>query len=103
MRLALAQLAILGFGTACCLPAAAAPDGKSVYERTCITCHATGVANAPRFGDRAAWAPRTAAGSGALATSVIKGKGAMPARAGVKTLSDAEIRAAVDYMLGAVR
>ena len=104
MRSASAQLAVLlGFGLVTGTPSVTASDGKSVYERTCVTCHATGVANAPRFGDRAAWAPRAAAGAGPLAASVIKGKGAMPPRAGVKGLSDAEIRAAVEYMLGAVQ
>ena len=42
------------------LPAAA--DGKKVYESACIACHGAGIAGAPKFGDKAAWAPRIAQG-----------------------------------------
>ena len=84
------------------LPALAA-DGKAVYEKTCVACHASGVANAPKFGDKAAWAPRIATGSEAMLNAVIKGKGAMPPKAGAAGLSDADIRAAIDYMVGAAK
>ena len=97
------RLLLLSFGIAApALPAWSA-DGKAVYERTCMACHASGVANAPKFGDKAAWAPRIATGRDALVTSVIKGKGAMPPKAGASNLTDDEIEAAVEYMLGAVR
>lgn len=75
-------------------------DGKAVYGKACVACHATGVANAPKLGDKAAWAPRLAAGVDGLMKSVIAGKGAMPPKAGNPGLSDAEIRAAVEYMVG---
>lgn len=87
-------------------PAAAQPaapagpvDGKAVYDKACVACHATGVANAPKLGDKGAWAPRLGAGVDALVKSVLAGKGAMPPKAGNPGLSDAEIRAAVDYLI----
>jgi cytochrome c5 len=46
---------ILGFGTIVAAPSALANDGKAVYDRACVACHGTGVANAPRLGDKAAW------------------------------------------------
>ena len=73
-------------------------DGKSIYNSVCMACHAAGVANAPKLGDRTAWAPRLKAGNAALMESVLKGKGAMPPRAGT-SLSDAELRAAIDFMV----
>jgi cytochrome c5 len=78
-------------------------DGKATYEKTCAACHATGVANAPRYADKAAWAPRVGAGVPALVASAIKGKGAMPPRGGSGHLKDADIRSAVEFMLAAVR
>jgi cytochrome c5 len=82
---------------------AMAADGKAVYDQTCALCHAAGVAGAPKFGDKAAWAPRLATGKAALVASVIKGKGAMPAKAGNANLKDDEIAAAVDYIAGAAK
>ena len=83
-------------------PAAAAgpADGKAVYGKACVACHVAGVANAPKLGDKAAWAPRIGTGIDALVKSVIGGKGAMPPKAGNPSLTDAEIRAAVEYMVG---
>lgn len=94
---------ILGFGTIVAAPSALANDGKAVYDRACVACHGTGVANAPRLGDKAAWGPRVGAGRDALVATVVKGKGAMPPRAGVAALKDDEIKAAVDFMLAAAR
>ena len=73
----------------------AAADGKAVYEKTCAVCHKV---MAPKLGDKAAWAPRISQGADALTASVIKGKGAMPPKAG-STLPDADIKAAVEYMI----
>jgi cytochrome c5 len=87
-------------------PAAAAPaaggNGEATYKQVCVACHAAGVAGAPKFGDKAAWAPRLAQGVPALYSSAIKGKGAMPPKGG-SAAPDAEIQAAVDYMVGAVK
>jgi len=77
----------------------AAADGKAVYDKVCFACHQQSVAGSPRLGDKAAWAPRLPAGTDALVQSVIKGKGAMPPKAGNPSLSDAEIRAAVEFMV----
>ncbi|VAW81853.1 Cytochrome c5 [hydrothermal vent metagenome] len=65
---------------------------------TCMGCHATGVAGAPKVGDAAAWAPRAKLGVAALVKSVIKGKGAMPPK-GATTLTEAEITIVVKDML----
>ena len=82
--------------------AAATPqkaDGKAVYDKVCFACHQTSVANSPKLGDQAAWAPRIKTGIDSLVQSVIKGKGAMPPKAGNPALSEQEIRAAVDFMV----
>ena len=84
-------------------PAAAGGDaakGKSVYDAACMACHAAGVAGAPKTGDKAGWAPRLKTGKDALYTAAIKGKGAMPAKGGNASLSDADVKAAVDYLIG---
>ncbi|MGE0557648.1 MAG: cytochrome c5 family protein [Burkholderiales bacterium] len=88
-------------------PAATAPaaggspgKGKSVYDTACMACHATGVAGAPKAGDKAAWSQRLKAGNDALYAAVIKGKGAMPPKGGNASLADADIKAAVDYLTG---
>ena len=78
-------------------PAAAA--GKAVYDKVCFACHAQSVAGSPRLGDKAAWAPRVQQGIDTLVGSVIKGKGAMPPKAGNPALTDAEVRAAVEFMV----
>ena len=80
--------------------AAPAVDGKGVYASSCAACHATGAAGAPKAGDKAAGAPRIKTGNDALYASAIKGKGAMPAKGGNAALSDAEVKAAVDHMVG---
>ena len=91
--------------------AAAEPATKSadaagavpaLYTQICQTCHAAGVAGAPKIGDKAAWAPRLAQGVDGLTASVIKGKGAMPPKGG-STGSDADIKAVVAYMVGSVK
>ncbi len=80
-----------------------AADGRAVYDKTCVVCHASGVANAPKFGDKAAWGPRIATGKDALFSAVVKGKGAMPPKAGAANLTDDEIKAAIDYMTTAAK
>jgi cytochrome c5 len=81
--------------------AAGAGAGKDVYDKACVACHGTGVAGSPKFGDKAAWAPRLAQGPKLLLEHVIQGKGAMPPKGGNPALSDADVKAAVDYMLAA--
>ena len=71
-----------------------AADGKAVYDKSCAGCHA---AMAPKMGDKAAFAPLIKQGVDDVAAVVIKGKGAMPPKGGAA--SDADAKAAVDYML----
>jgi cytochrome c5 len=79
--------------------ATSAGNGKAVYEATCAACHASGVAGAPKLGDKAAWAPRIKTGKDALYTSALKGKNMMPAKGGNAGLPDTDVKAAVDYMI----
>jgi len=73
--------------------------GKKLYDSACMACHATGVAGAPKTGDKTAWKPRIASGKEALYNSVLKGKNAMPPKGGAMSAPDADIKAAVDYMV----
>jgi cytochrome c5 len=83
------------------VPAAAdAGKGKAIYEANCVACHAAGVAGAPKTGDKAAWVPRLKSGMDALYVNSIKGKNAMPPKGGNLSLADADVKAAVDYMVG---
>jgi cytochrome c5 len=82
---------------------AAAGDGKKVYDTTCALCHTPGLAGAPKFGDKAAWAPRIEQGIDHLVELAIKGIRAMPPRGGNPKLSDAEMHAAVEYMVAAAK
>jgi len=70
------------------------------YRTACAACHMTGAANAPKLGDKAAWAPRIKTGMDALVKNAIKGKGAMPPKGGRMDLSDAQIKSTVAYMVG---
>ena len=84
-------------------PAARSAAGKPTFDKVCTVCHSTGVAGAPKFGDKAAWAPRIARGKDSLYHSALNGKGAMPAKGGNPALSDADVEAAVDYMMAAAK
>lgn len=83
-------------------PATAGAAAPALYGQVCVACHAAGVANAPKLGDKAAWGPRLAAGVDGLTASAIKGKGAMPPKGG-SAASDGEIKAVVQYMVNAVK
>ena len=91
-------------------PVAAAPAnvaGESVYKRTCALCHAAGVAGAPKPGDKDDWGPRIAQGDETMYKHAIEGytgeKGLMPARGGAPSLSDDDVKAAVDFMVAKSR
>lgn len=76
----------------------AADAGEKLYEKQCQACHATGLLNAPKLGDKEAWAPRIAKGKDTLHEHSAKGFNQMPAQA-VNGVSEAEVHAAVDYMV----
>ena len=74
--------------------------GDAVYTAQCSACHANGAAGAPKFGDKAAWAPRIKTGFDALWNSALKGKNAMGAQGG-GDFEDFEIARAVVYLANA--
>lgn len=73
--------------------------GQQRYEETCKMCHETGLAGAPKFGDKSEWAPRIALGLDALVKNAIHGIKAMPPKGGCSSCSDEEIQKAVEYMV----
>ena len=84
--------------------AAATSDvGEKIYKQACAACHIAGVAGAPKFGDKTAWAPRIATGMDAMVAAVISGKGIMPPKGGAAGASDADLRAATQYMVNAAQ
>ncbi|HEU4777488.1 MAG TPA: c-type cytochrome [Telluria sp.] len=87
-------------------PAKVAIDGQKVFNAGCVACHGAGIAGAPKFGDKAAWAPRVKQGTAVLYEHAIKGfqgkAGMMPPKGG-SSASDEEIKAAVDYMAAAAK
>jgi cytochrome c5 len=104
-----APLAQVGLQPAAPAPAqAAAPAaadagaGKALYSAACVACHGAGIAGAPKFGDKAAWAGRIAQGQATLYEHAIKGfqgkAGVMPPKGG-SSAPDADVKAAVDYMV----
>jgi cytochrome c5 len=89
-------------------PSAAAPAaaentvGKATFNKVCAMCHAVGAGGAPKPGDKADWRPRIAQGKEVLYKHALEGftgqKGQMPARGASPSLTDDEVKAAVDYM-----
>lgn len=76
-----------------------ASDGEKVYKSVCTACHGTGIAGAPKVGDKAVWKARIAQGGDTLYTHAIKGIRMMPPKGGATSASDADVKAAVDYMV----
>ncbi|WP_426194685.1 c-type cytochrome [Massilia sp. DWR3-1-1] len=87
-------------------PVALADAGKKTYDAACVACHGAGIAGAPKFADKAAWAARIAQGSATLYEHAIKGfqgkAGMMPPKGG-SAASDSDVKAAVDYMAAAAK
>jgi cytochrome c5 len=110
-----ARVAIAGQdNTALAPPAAAAAvavtaaadlTGEQAYNQACVACHGAGVAGAPKFGDKAAWAPRIAQGMDTLHAHALQGyqgkAGYMPPKGGRTDLSDQSIVNGVDYIIAA--
>lgn len=96
-----AETAQAGSGGAAA-PAPGADSGdkaKTIYTMSCAACHTTGAAGAPKLGDKSMWDPRIKSGMDMLYNSALKGKNAMPAKGGNASLSDADVKAVVDYMV----
>ena len=77
--------------------AAGSRGGEDIYKGVCGACHDSGVAGAPKTGDKAAWAPRLALGLDGLTKSAITGKNAMPPKGG-SDATDAELARAIAFM-----
>lgn len=80
-------------------PAGQGRSGEAMYQTVCKTCHDSGLLNAPKLGDKAAWAPRIAQGKDVLYKHNREGFNAMPPRGGASDASDQELEAAVDYLV----
>ena len=82
-------------------------DGKTIFGELCHSCHEKGVAGAPIVGDKAAWAPRVAEGIDTLVKHAIEGftgkTGIMPAKGGNPSLTDAQVKATVSWMVDQVK
>jgi len=105
-----AKVAVAGEDNSALAPEAAAPvvaaedlPGETVYNQACVACHGAGIAGAPKFGDKAAWAPRLAQGADTLHTHAIQGyqgkAGYMPPKGGRTDLSDQSVINAVDFII----
>ncbi len=75
-----------------------ARTGDEIVKAACAACHTTGAANAPKIGDKGAWAPRLGLGLDGLVKSAIKGKGGMPPRGGLPDITDYEMARAIVVM-----
>jgi len=80
-------------------PPAAPVDGGEIYAQICAVCHRTGLNAAPKYGNKILWARVTAKGREQVYKDALSGLRGMPPRGGVPTLTDAEVKAAVDYMV----
>jgi cytochrome c5 len=80
----------------------ASQAGKALYQQVCQACHAAGVLGAPKFGNKADWAPRLKDPMDTIYNYALHGKGQMPPKGG-SNASDADVKAAVDYMVSAAK
>jgi cytochrome c5 len=80
-------------------PAAAEQTGEQIYNTTCMACHTTGAAGAPKLDEKDVWTDRAAQGLEVLVQNAVNGKNAMPPKGGNTSLSDEDIKRAVEYML----
>lgn len=80
--------------------AAAARSGEEIYNSTCSACHGTGLLNAPKKGDSAAWDARFAQGEETVLKHAIHGLNAMPPKGTCANCSDEELLATIHFMAG---
>lgn len=76
-------------------------SGEEIYNKYCFSCHASGVSNAPKFGDSAIWAERLDKGIDTLYASAVNGLGVMPPKGLCMDCSEEELHNTVDYMVAA--
>jgi cytochrome c5 len=98
------KLVVLALASMAAFAATAAPKadlalGEKTYTATCVACHGSGVLNAPKIGDKTAWAPRIKQGKPALYKHGLEGFKMMPAKGGNAALKDGEVQAAIDFMV----
>jgi cytochrome c5 len=112
-----ARVAVAGKDNAALNPPSAAPaaaagptadlSGEQVFNQACVACHGAGVAGAPKYGDKAAWAPRIAQGMDTLHKHALQGfqgkNGLMPPKGGRTDFSDQSVMNGVDYMVAAAK
>jgi cytochrome c5 len=98
--------ALVALLAGCAIPAqaaepAAGKPGAQVYKEVCVACHGAGVIGAPKFGDKAAWAPLIAEGQAVLTAHAWVGVRQMPPQGGDRNLTLAEFSRATAYMVRA--
>ena len=94
------EVAVGEVAVAAATTTSAAPrSGDQVYNASCMACHGTGVAGAPKIGDKAAWAPRAAQGIDTLLNHATNGFNAMPPKGTCADCSNDELKAAIEHML----
>lgn len=104
MKRTILGLAVALFAAPAVYAAEADPvAGQQIHQQACFACHGTGVAGAPKTGDKGAWAPRVETGMDTLVKHAIEGfkgeKGFMPPKGGRTDLSDEQVADAVAYMV----
>jgi len=97
----LAIIGITALAALCFNGPVAAADGKAVYDKSCAACHKGALPMAPKLGDKKAWAPLIKRGSKELIATVMKGKAPMPPKGGAA--NEADVAAAVEYMISAAK
>lgn len=87
-----------------------APTGKAnvggpeqIYNNNCKMCHGTGLAGAPRLGNKADWAPRVSQGMDVLYHAAVAGIRAMPPKGNCLQCSEEDIKKTVQYMVNSVK
>ena len=86
------------FAFSATLALAAERSGKEIYTAHCAMCHESGVAGAPKAGDKAAWKEHMAKGMDHMLKMAIKGEGAMPPKGMCNDCTDKELKGAIEYM-----